>query len=209
MTTRRIIFIGVPGAGKGTQSQLLAQSLNIPVISTGDIVRSNIKRNTELGKAVKSYSDSGKLVPDEVVLGMVAKAIAKAKLNVGLGLFDDGWILDGFPRNAQQVDSLDSLLLGMEEPPYECVIYLEVSDAVSKERIIERALKAVPPRLDDADQKIVENRLKIYHKETAPLIKIYRERKKLINIDGDRELEEITKELKQTVELIPLEIKNS
>jgi adenylate kinase len=194
MTRNRFIFMGVPGSGKGTQSKILADFLKISTISTGDIIRSHIKRGTACAAQLKYYNNNGLLAPNEIVLGMVSQAICSAKVASALSPFnpEGGWILDGFPRNAKQVEDLDNLLLGMDELPYDSVIYLDVPDDIVIARIAERAV--IENREDD--KNAMKKRLEVYHEETAPLIQLFKDRDKLITIDGNRLEEEVASELK-------------
>jgi adenylate kinase len=194
MARNRLVFMGVPGSGKGTQSKFLADLLKIPTISTGDIIRSHIKRGTKCGETLKYYNNNGLLAPNEIVLGMVSQAICSAKVSSSLSALNPngGWILDGFPRNEKQVEDLDNLLLGMEEPSYDCVIYLDVPDDVVIERIAARA--AIENREDD--KTAMQKRLEVYHEETAPLRQLFKGQNKLITINGNRAIGEIVNELK-------------
>lgn len=126
----RLIFLGPPGAGKGTQAKNLSRSCNVPHISTGDILRSAVANATELGKKAKFYMDAGELVPDELILNLIRERLAA----------DDalsGWILDGFPRNVEQATFLDELLKEINQP-FECVVNLEVPDEVIISRLVNR-----------------------------------------------------------------------
>jgi adenylate kinase len=179
----RLIFLGPPGAGKGTQAKVLAELLAIPHISTGEILRSAVAKATPLGQKAKDYMEKGELVPDELLLDLVRDRLNQPDAH-------DGWILDGFPRNVSQASFLDSLLQEMNQT-CECV-NLEVPDEVLVARLLGRG------RSDDTPEAI-RTRLDIYHKETAPLIGFYRERSTLRAINGDRPLEEVTESLKQVV----------
>jgi len=179
----RLIFLGPPGAGKGTQAKLLAELLNIPHISTGDILRNAIALATPLGQKAQSYVDKGELVPDDLLLDLVRDRLNQADA-------EKGWILDGFPRNVNQASFLDDLLQKLNQN-CEC-INLEVPDEVLVDRMLGRG------RRDD-NEETIRRRLEVYHNETAPLIGFYRERSTLRAINGDRPLEEVTESLKQVV----------
>jgi adenylate kinase len=179
----RLIFLGPPGAGKGTQAKLLAELLNIPHISTGDILRNAIALATPLGQKAQSYVDKGELVPDDLLLDLVRDRLNQADA-------EKGWILDGFPRNVNQASFLDDLLQKLNQN-CEC-INLEVPDEVLVARMLGRG------RRDD-NEETIRRRLEVYHNETAPLIGFYRERSTLRAINGDRPLEEVTESLKQVV----------
>jgi len=181
--TARLIFLGPPGAGKGTQAKLLAESLDIPHISTGDILRSAVAQATPLGQKAKGYMEKGELVPDDLLLDLV-----RARLNQLDA--QNGWILDGFPRNVSQAVFLDNLLQDNQQT-CDC-INLEVPDQVLIERMLGRG------RNDDTPEAI-RTRLEIYHNDTAPLIGYYRDRSTLKVVNGDRSLEDVTESLKQLV----------
>ena len=177
----RIIFLGAPGAGKGTQAQTLAEHWKIPHISTGDILRSAIKEQTALGVKAKSFVDSGQLVPSELVQDMVEERLQKADTS-------SGWILDGFPRTVDQATFLDNLLKKMNLGGA-VVINLDVPDDVGVGRLLERGRK-------DDTEEVIRRRLEIYRSETTPLIDYYGERKQLVVINGNQSAEEVTSNLK-------------
>lgn len=180
----RIIFLGPPGAGKGTQAKNLADHWKIPHISTGDILRSAIKEQTPLGVKAKSFVDNGHLVPSELVQDMVEERLQKADTS-------SGWILDGFPRTVEQAAFLDNLLkktnLGGA-----MVINLDVPDDVVVGRLLERG------RRDDTEE-VIRRRLEIYRSETTPLINYYGDRKLLVVIDGDRSADSVASHLKDLI----------
>jgi adenylate kinase len=179
----RLIFLGPPGAGKGTQAQRLAAMLNIPHISTGEILRNAIAQGTSLGQKAQSYVDRGELVPDELLLDLIRDRLNQPDAK-------NGWILDGFPRNVNQASFLETLL---QELNQNCnCINLEVPDDVLLERLLARGRK------DDSPETI-RRRLEIYHHDTAPLIDFYRNRSVLKSVKGDRTMEEVTDSLKQVV----------
>jgi adenylate kinase len=201
-----LIFLGPPGAGKGTQADAIIKELKIPQISTGDIIRAAIREGTELGKEFKSYTDAGKLVPDELVNRMVDDRLRK----------DDckpGFLLDGFPRTVAQAEALDRMLAGMSRKLAH-VLLLEVADAVLVERITGRRsdpetgrvyhVKFDPPppalasrliqRSDDTEA-VLTKRLEEYHGKTAPLIPYYEKAKLLRRIDGVGSMDEIRKRI--------------
>ena len=180
----RLIFLGPPGAGKGTQAKLLAELLKIPHISTGDILRSAIAQATPLGQKAQSYVEQGLLVPDELLLDLIRDRLNQPDAH-------KGWILDGFPRNVSQASFLDDLLQELNQT-CDCV-NLEVPDEVLMTRLMERG------RPDDTPETI-STRLGVYHKETAPVIGFYRDRSALKAINGDRPMEAVTESLKQIVD---------
>ncbi|MCC3537136.1 MAG: adenylate kinase [Microcoleus sp. PH2017_25_DOB_D_A] len=186
----RLIFLGPPGAGKGTQASILAENLGILHISTGELLRQERKDKTKRGVEAQSYIDRGALVPDRVVMEIVHQQLTKPEAK-------KGWILDGFPRNVSQADALDELLIGISQQSYDCVISFEVPESVLVERLKERAIKE--GRTDDTPE-VLRNRLQSYHEETAPLIKFYGDRKKLETINGFMSMEAVTGALKEVVE---------
>ena len=158
----RLLIMGPQGVGKGTQAALLAEHFNIPTISTGDIFRYNIKNKTELGLEAMSYTDKGELVPDSLTNKIVKDRLAKEDCK-------NGWILDGYPRNAAQVTALDEMLADLDTP-LDHVVALEAARDVLLERMKKRA--AEQGRADDTPEAIAK-RLETYEKETAPLLDIY------------------------------------
>ena len=176
----KVIFLGPPGAGKGTQSKEIAAVLGIPHISTGDILRQAVVDQTNLGKAAQVYMDKGELVPDSLILDLISDRLMQPDAG-------KGWILDGFPRNLSQAQFLDGLLnkLGMG---YDAVVNLEVPDQVLIDRLLSRG------RNDDT-KEVIENRLVVYREQTAPVIGFYQNLQKLVSVNGNQTLEEVTKDL--------------
>lgn len=185
----RLIFLGPPGAGKGTQAKILAGICKIPHISTGDILRNAKAQGTPLGLKAKSYMDKGELVPDELILDLIEERLSQPDAA-------SGWILDGFPRNLAQATFLDKLLHQINQ---ECdrAINLHVPDRVLVSRILGRAQQE--GRSDDTEEVIVK-RLEVYHQQTSPLIDFYSQRSILVSVEGDRSLNEVTDSLKQLVQ---------
>ena len=203
----KIIMLGAPGAGKGTQAKQIAAKYTIPHISTGDIFRANIKNNTELGKKAKEYMDQGLLVPDELVCDLVVDRVHQADCK-------NGYVLDGFPRTIPQAEALDAALKEMNES-VDFAINIEVPD----ENIINRMggrraclacgatyhLINVPPKKegicdvcggelvlrDDDKPETVKKRLDVYHDQTQPLIKYYTDAKKLVEVDGTQPMNDV------------------
>lgn len=180
----QLIFLGPPGAGKGTQSQKLAQSLQIPHISTGDILRQAMKDQTPLGVKAQSYVDSGELVPDQLVQDLVQERLGQADAQ-------SGWILDGFPRKVSQAEFLAKLLETIHQAG-ERVVNLDVPDDVVVARLLARGRK-------DDSEEVIRRRLEIYRSETAPLINYYRDRQKLLTVNGNQSPEEVTNALHQVI----------
>ena len=176
----RIIFLGPPGAGKGTQAKALAEHWNIPHISTGDILRQALKEQTPLGVEAQAYMDKGELVPDQLVEAMVEERLHQSDTGAG-------WILDGFPRTVAQATFLEKLLQTLSQGS-ETVVNLDVPDEVVIERLLERGRK-------DDTEEVIRRRLQIYRSETSPLIDYYNQRQQLVTVNGNQSLEDVTTEL--------------
>jgi adenylate kinase len=180
----RLIFLGAPGAGKGTQAQILAESMGIPHISTGDILRAEVQEQTPLGLQAKSYMNKGELVPDSLLLDMIRERLSQPDAS-------QGWILDGFPRNVAQAEFLDKLLTEIQQN-YDFAINLNVPQERLVERLLNRA--TIQNRPDDTEE-VIRRRLVIYDEQTAPLIDYYQRKGVYREVDGDRELAEVTHHL--------------
>lgn len=185
-----IVLFGPPGAGKGTQADILKNEYDLKHISTGDVFRYNIKNETELGKMAKSYMDQGKLVPDTVTIDML-------KTEVRNDLSGKGFIFDGFPRTVAQADALEEFL-NEEGTQVSAMIALEVDDEVLVERLLERGKTSGRP--DDANEEVVRKRIKIYYEETAILKQFYLKQNKYYGVDGVGSIEEITERLKEVID---------
>jgi adenylate kinase len=186
---KRLIFLGPPGAGKGTQAKLLSQEYHIPHISTGDILREAIANQTELGQQAQSYMDEGVLVPDSLILDLIKERLSQVDAQ-------KGWILDGFPRNVHQASFLRELLQQLNQAS-DYALYLEVPNEVLFSRLLDRAKKE--GRKDD-NEETIRRRLQVYQQDTVPVIDFYRECGNLKSIRGDREMEEVRKSLQKAVE---------
>jgi adenylate kinase len=184
----RLIFLGAPGAGKGTQAQILAESCGIPHISTGDILRAEVSAQTNLGLQAKSYMDKGELVPDSLILDMIRGRLSQPDAA-------KGWILDGFPRNVSQAEFLDNLLAEINQG-YDLAINLDVPQEILVARLLNRA--TIQNRPDDTED-VIRHRLVVYTEKTQPLIDYYDRKGVLRSIDGDRELGEVTHHLEALV----------
>lgn len=203
----KLILLGAPGAGKGTQADILSRKCNIPTISTGNILRAAIKEKTPVGLQAKAYVDSGKLVPDDVIVGIVRERLAKDDCK-------NGWILDGMPRTIPQAQALEDC--GIEP---DTALSIEISDETIIERMSGRRtckncgatfhVVSNPPKLagkcdacggeltirrDDAPET-VKQRLAVYHKETEPLKDFYARKGKLKTVDNQPSVEETTREV--------------
>ncbi len=180
----RLIFLGPPGAGKGTQAQNLAIYCHIPHISTGEILRQAMKEQTPLGIKAQNYVNSGELVPDDLVQDLVELRLAQSDA-------ESGWILDGFPRTVAQAAFLGELLLKMQTP-MNWVVNLEVPDDVVVARLLERGRK-------DDSEDVIRRRLEVYREETAPLIDYYSQHHQLVSVNGNQSLESVAGEIKQVI----------
>jgi adenylate kinase len=213
-----IILLGPPGAGKGTQSKYLEDHFHLKQLSTGDMLRSAVAAGTPVGKIAKSYMEGGKLVPDEVVVGVISEAIEALPKDLA------GFILDGFPRNVQQAEELDSLL-GKIAKTIDAVIVVDVKDDVivkrisgrftcascgevyndffrlpEKEGVCDRCGSTSFKRRSDDNEETVRERLVVYHRDTKPLIDYYEAKSKLHAIDGELPIEEVKQRINRILE---------
>ena len=203
----KIIMLGAPGAGKGTQAKMIAERYQIPHISTGDIFRANIKNNTELGQQAKKYMDQGLLVPDELVVDLVVDRVQKDDC-------EKGYVLDGFPRTIPQAEALDKALANMEqaidyainvEVPDENIVnrmsgrracvacgatYHIVYAPTKEENVCDHCQGELILREDDKPET-VQKRLNVYHEQTQPLIDYYTKKGNLKEVDGTMDIEEV------------------
>ena len=182
-----LVLIGPPGCGKGTQATRLALAWNVPHISTGDILRRAVASGSMLGDAVRDSMSRGELVSDEIMTDLVAERLADLDATTG-------FVLDGFPRTIEQAYALDVL---MEERGPIAVVELTTPDDELVRRLSRRRI--VEGREDD-DESVVRERLRVYHRATAPLLEFYRRRQALVTIDGHRAPEEVTAEITREVE---------
>lgn len=185
---RRLLIVGPPGAGKGTQAVRVAEELSIPAISTGDIFRANVSGQTELGVLAKSYMDKGEYVPDSVTNDMVRSRLAEADAQ-------DGFLLDGYPRTLDQVEALDGMLeeLGTS---LDAVLLLVVETEEVVGRLVERG--KAQGRSDDTEETI-RRRLEVYAEQTAPLIDVYEQRGLVRRVDGMASIDEVTAALREAL----------
>lgn len=181
-----LIFMGPPGAGKGTQSKLIEEEFKFPQISTGDILREAVANQTEMGKKAKEYMDAGDLVPDSVVIGIIADKISTPECK-------KGFILDGFPRTIEQAKALD-VLLNSNHKKINYVISFEVPEQELVDRLLGRA--KIEGRADDNIDSI-KNRLSVFREKTQPLIDYYKEMGSLVEVNGLGEVAEISERVKK------------
>lgn len=212
----RLVLLGPPGAGKGTQASAIISKYSIPHISTGDIFRANIKNGTKLGKQVEAYMNKGLLVPDELVVSIVKDRLTEEDCK-------DGFLLDGFPRTVNQAEALDEELKKMNLK-LDKVVNIQVGKEILIERAIGRRIckncgatyhiKFNPPKeenicdkcggklhqRDDDKVETVEKRIEVYHEQTKPLIEYYDKKGLLLNVDGTKPVEEVFNEIIASLE---------
>jgi adenylate kinase len=180
----RIVLLGPPGSGKGTQAALLKDRLEIPHISTGDLLRKAVAEGTPLGRQAKAAMDAGELVSDELMLGLIEEKLGQPEVA-------PGFILDGYPRNQAQAESLDALLDRLGQP-----IDRALELVVDEEQIVERlARRAEEEGRSDDTEAVIRNRLAVYREKTAPISEHYAEKGLLVRVDGVGEIEEINQRL--------------
>lgn len=201
----KLILLGAPGAGKGTQAEVISEKYNIPTISTGNIIRAALKNGTEMGLKAKAYIDSGRLVPDDVVIGIIKERLSEADCQ-------NGFILDGFPRTIPQAEALDNMNIAIDKALSLEVADREIVKRMSGRRVCEKCGcsyhmeykkpatdgmcdacgGALVTRKDDEPDTVID-RLDIYHKTTEPLKSYYRNQGKLITVEGQPRVEDTTK----------------
>jgi adenylate kinase len=182
------IFFGPPGAGKGTQAKLISEEFDLIHLSTGEILRSAIQRQTPLGQQAKQYVDKGELVPDDIIIGMIRNRLKS---------YDNpkGFIFDGFPRTIKQAQAFDQMLAQINSE-VTAVIRIKVTDEEVLKRLINRA--KIEGRTDDTPE-VISRRLEVYRKNTEPLIDFYRSQNKLYEVDGLGSIEEVNERIKQVI----------
>ena len=208
----KIIFLGAPGAGKGTQAEVISEKFNIPTISTGNIIREALRNGTEMGLKAKAFTEAGKLVPDDVVIGIIKERLAKDDCA-------DGFILDGFPRTIPQAEALETMGISIDK-----VVSIEVPDESIMERMTGRRVcgkcgasyhlmfkkpakegicdscgSELVQRKDDAPETVAD-RLKVYHDQTEPLKDYYSKKNKLALVEGLGSVSEITERILKVLE---------
>ena len=188
----RLVLVGAPGAGKGTQAKFVAKHFSVPAISTGDIFRANVSRGTPLGKKAEEYMDAGEYVPDEVTNLMVRARIDEPDA-------ERGFLLDGYPRTLDQVEELDGMI-AFTGHRLDAVVVLTVDADEIVARLLQRA--EVEGRADDTEE-VVRRRQEVYGEQTEPLIEVYRTRGIVHEIDGMGVVEDVTKRIFDALDVVP------
>lgn len=190
----KLIFLGPPGAGKGTQAARIEAAYDIPQLSTGDMLRAAVAAGTEIGKQAKDIMARGDLVPDDVVVGIISERIEAADCA-------NGFILDGFPRNLSQARALDGVLVekGID---LDAVIELAVDPEILIARILKRAQESAQGPRDDDTEEALHHRLRVYEEQTAPVADFYAEKGILRTLDGMQEMDEVTQQIRSALEVI-------
>ena len=188
----RLIIMGPPGAGKGTQATFIAEHFGIPAISTGDIFRANVAEGTPLGVEAKRYMDAGDYVPDEITNKMVRNRIDEPDA-------DPGFLLDGYPRTLAQVEELDGMV-EFTGHRLDAAVVLTVDDEEIVQRLLQRA--EVEGRSDDSED-VIRRRQQVYREQTEPLIEVYRDRGILVEVDGMGEVDQVTKRIFEALDVVP------
>ena len=185
----RLILMGPPGAGKGTQAKVVADHFGVPAISTGDIFRANVAGKTELGREAQRFMDAGEYVPDEITNAMVRDRI-------NLPDAEPGFLLDGYPRTLAQVDELDGMLAELDTK-----LDAAVSLAADQDELVKRLMKRAETegRTDDTEE-VIRRRQEVYNEQTAPLIEVYDERGLLVEVDGIGEVDTVTQRIFDALE---------
>lgn len=208
----RIVLLGAPGSGKGTQAKRIVQRYGVPQIATGDLLREALASGSELGNRAKEAMDAGRLVSDEIVLAIIKERLNRPDTR-------DGFVLDGFPRNLAQAQALDKLLADIEQP-LDVALLLRIDTDALIQRLTGRLtcpecgavynIYTRPPRIDDQcdrdgaelvhrsddNENTIENRLRVYQSHTKPLIKYYREQSRLIEINAEAEIDDVFKSIR-------------
>ena len=185
----RLLLIGAPGAGKGTQAEKLAEAFQIPAISTGDIFRHNVKNETELGKQAKAFMDRGEYVPDSLTNALVRDRLSHADAI-------EGFLLDGYPRTADQVVELDDIL-SAQGNKLDVVVQLTADTDEVVRRLLNRAIEQ--GRADDTEE-VIRRRLEVYEAETAPLTSVYAGRGLVVMVDGLGAIDEVTERIREALD---------
>ncbi|WP_404403620.1 adenylate kinase [Pelagibacterium halotolerans] len=187
----RLVLLGPPGAGKGTQAQILVETYDIPQLSTGDMLRAAIKAETPLGLEAKAIVDRGDLVSDTIVSGIISERMDEPDCA-------NGFILDGFPRTIAQAESLDDML-DAKGLKLDAVVEIKADPEILIERIINRARETGGARADD-NEDVLRKRLVVYNEQTAPLVSFYAKQGLLRSVDGMKPIDEVTASIKAAIE---------
>ena len=190
----KLIFLGPPGAGKGTQAARIEVAYEIPQLSTGNILRAAVAEGTETGRQAKDIMARGDLVPDDVVVGIISERIQAADCT-------NGFILDGFPRNVSQARALDGVLVE-KGVNLDAVIELAVDPEILIARIMKRAQESVDGPRDDDTEEALQHRLRVYEEQTAPVADFYAEKGILRTLDGMQEIDEVTQQIRSALDTI-------
>ncbi len=180
----KLLFLGPPGAGKGTQASIICSNLQLMHLSTGELLRAEVVGDTDIGKQVALIMNKGELVSDEIVLSIVRKKLVNAN--------QAGWLLDGFPRNLLQAKALQTLLDELSQP-IQAVVSIEIKDEILIERLISRG------RTDDTEE-VIRNRLKVYREQTSPLIDFYDQLGMLKAVFGEGDIEDVALRIRKVIE---------
>jgi len=189
---KNFLIFGHPGSGKGTYSKVLAEKMNLKHLSTGDIIRDEIKKDTEFGKMAKGLIDAGDFVADRFIIQIVIEHILKIKDEVG-------FILDGFPRTVQQAKFVDKFLFERRTPII-ALLKLDIPKSILFDRISKRA--KIEGRPDDADNRVIHARMNKYESETLPVLDYFKTRGKIIDINSNQSIDEVIEEISQKIEEI-------
>ena len=190
----KLIFLGPPGAGKGTQAARIEAAYEIPQLSTGDMLRAAVAAGTETGRQAKDIMARGDLVPDDVVVGIISERIQAADCA-------NGFILDGFPRNVSQARALDGVLME-KGVNLNAVIELAVDPEILIARILKRAQESADSPRDDDTEEALQHRLRVYEEQTAPVADFYAEKGILRTLDGMQEIDEVTQQIRSALDAI-------
>ncbi len=185
-----LIFLGPPGAGKGTQARHVAERHRLVALSTGDMLRAAVAEGSEIGKQVRSIMESGGLVPDEIVASLISEELKRVRGDSAV----EGVLLDGFPRNLKQAKMLEEILAEQDES-IDMVLELGLEDDALLRRIESRIAENPSKRREDDTPEVLRHRIKVYHDETRPLSDYYRERGLLCQIDGSAPIEEVARSI--------------
>ena len=189
----KLILLGQPGAGKGTQAKRLEDKYGFVQLSTGDMLRAAVAAGTEVGKKAEAIMARGELVPNDVVVGIIAERIEQPDVA-------KGYILDGFPRNVAQAEALDEMLKG-KGTELDAVVELKVDDSILLARIEGRAAETAGGARADDNAEALAKRLTVYHEQTAPLIAYYKGKGKLKTVDGMKDMDEVTRQIEAALGL--------